>query len=461
MTASSTRVLLEAQAHRRRRVLIAFLTADAEGQERALPRPGPLLGGLAVAVCLLVGALVSGLLTTSEPEGWHDGQLVVGRGSGARLVSIRGTLYPVLNATSARLALPATDTRRVQVVDDATIAAAPHGPVLGIPGAPEELPTRASLLPTGWVACPDGSRVQTTITSRPQPPASTGLALTARVADRPAVEGHLLVSGRRYALPVGHEEAVTRYLGLSAPPVTVPRRWVDLFSVGTALDLSAFRLPAGTSLGQSLPPGARMAGRARRVGQLLSATDHGGAISVVLADGTAPLTPFAAAVFRATAPHPLGQPQAVSDADLVATPISAVRGLVPDDWPSALPAAASGTPCARLDAGAGRASLTELVLISGDSMLARPTGSPETVVEPGHGALVRAGSLPGKGRVVLVDATGTASTVVDPSPETLARLGLAQVDPPSVPSAWVGLLRSGPDLAQLVAGPRLPRQAPL
>ncbi|MDQ2758394.1 MAG: type VII secretion protein EccB [Actinomycetota bacterium] len=451
---SSNRVLLEAEAHHRRRALAALLTADAEGSDEALPRSTPLLWGLALAVGVLVGVLVSGLLTTTPPPGWDDGRLVVARGSAARFVGLRGTLYPVLNTTSARLVLPVTSGLTVQVVDDASIAAAPHGPTLGIPGAPDELPPAAGLLPSGWVACLDGSQVRTTLSSRAAPPRSVGLAMTVRVAGAGGTTGHLLASGRRFALPNGHEEPVTRFIGLSAPPLAAPQRWVDLFTEGTPLDHRAFRFPSDSPAGQP-PPGVTVGGRAQQVGQLLANTDHAGALSVLLADGTVPLTPFGGAVYRATAPRAMADPRPVTDVELASTPISAVRGFVPDDWPRTLSAAASGTPCARLDAAGGRAALIDLLLQDRDSLWVHPPGGLPVTVDPGHGAVVRAGTSPGVGRVFLVDASGVACPVADPSSETLARLGYATVQPlsvPSVPSPWLALFRPGPELSREAAG---------
>ena len=451
---SSTRVLLEAQAHHRRRLLTAFLTADAEGTDEVLPRSAPLLWGLAVAVCLLVGVLVTGLLDPGPPPGWDDGKLVVARASAARFVSLRGTLYPVLNTTSARLALPATAGSTALVVDDAAIAAAPHGPTVGIPGAPDELPPESGLQPSGWVACLDGSQVRTTVSSRPPPPASVDLALTVTVTSGEGAHGHLMASGRGFALPRGHEESLIRFLGLAATPLPAPQRWVDLFTTGTGLEYPAFRFPAGSRAGQTLPPGVTVGGRAQRAGQLLVNTEHAGAMSVVLADGTVPLTPFAAAVYRATAPRPLADPVAVSDVELASTPISATRGFVPDDWPRTLPApaGATATPCARLDAGVGRLARIDLLLLDPQSVWSRPPGGLPTTVEPGHGAVVRVGTTSGPGRVVLVDAAGVACTVVDPSPQTLARLGYTTVRLSSVPSPWLGLFTRGPDLAQQAVG---------
>ncbi len=450
----STRVLLDAQAHHRRRLVTALLTADTEGADEVLPRSAPLLGGLAVAVCLLVGSLVAGLLNPGPPPGWDDGKLVVGRLSAARFVSLRGTLYPVLNTTSARLSLPATSGATVQVVDDATIAAAPHGPGVGIPGAPDELPPQSGLLPSGWVACLDGSRVRTTVSSRPRPPASVDLALTVLVTSGGGTHGHLLASGHVFALPAGHEEPVIRFLGLAAAPLPAPQRWVDLFTTGTALDFPAFRFPAGAPVGQTLGPGVTVGGRAQQVGQLLTNTDHAGALSVVLADGTVPLTPFAGAVYRATAPSSLADPAPVSDIELATTPLSASRGFVPGDWPRTLPAPAGATTtaCAALDAGVGRVPRIDLLLEDPQSVWSRPPGGLTTTVEPGHGALVRVSTTSGPGRVVLVDAAGVACTVVDPSPQTLARLGYAAVLMPSVPASWLSLFTPGPDLSQQAVG---------
>ncbi len=53
-----------------------------------------------------------------------------------------------------------------------------------------------------------------------------------------------------------------------------------------------------------------------KIGQLVVNKDQGNAMSVMVDNGTIPLTPFAAAVYQGTAPGTLGRPRTVSNADL-------------------------------------------------------------------------------------------------------------------------------------------------
>ena len=74
------------------------------------------------------------------------------------------------------------------------------------------------------------------------------------------------------------------------------------------------------------------------------------------------------------------------------------------------------------------------------------------VVDPSHGALVRASSTAGPGGpVFLVDQSGQKFAITDPSDETLARLGYAGVSPRVVPGPWVLLFPSGPALSEAAA----------
>jgi hypothetical protein len=172
----------------------------------------------------------------------------------------------------------------------------------------------------------------------------------------------------------------------------------------------------------------------------------------MVANGTIPLTPFAAAVYQAVAPEGLGRPVTVSNDDLARIQPSDTKGFVPDDWPAAVPGRVTGSPCAVLETVDGKPAVTHLATTSADSTFVKPAGKQPVYVQPGRGALVRASSTGTSGPVAVVDQAGQAFTITDPSAETLARLGYKDVTPRYVPPSWVSLLPAGPALSEAAVG---------
>jgi type VII secretion protein EccB len=95
----------------------------------------------AAVVCL--GALLWSFLSPSGQM--NESPIIADRDSGALFVRVGDRLYPALNLASARLiAGRAVNPHKVR---SAQIADQPHGPLVGIPGAPSELlPTT----PASW-----------------------------------------------------------------------------------------------------------------------------------------------------------------------------------------------------------------------------------------------------------------------------------------------------------------------
>lgn len=480
-------------ATRRRLVSAATCAHPAGDHGVAVPgRPvGPHWPALAVGVLLV--AVLSGVVAlvgasrAPAPVALADGDLVIGSASGARYLDLGGHLHPVLNTASARL-LTRTAPRTV-VVDDAVLASRPHGPVLGITGAPDDLPAPDRLLQTGWMACPHGSEVRLALESRttartptpdglpeasapgapaPGAPVEDGTApvMATVVVPGPVPTRYVLVGGRRFALPPASAGALGTALR-SAPAVSVAPALLDLFAPGTPLDAGSLELGPGS--GSALPDGLRRPG-VERVGQLV---DTDGLKAVVLGDGLAPLDPFAAAVYAATAPGALGRAVPLAAGALGAIPASSRTDPAPADWPRQLPTAQVGVPCARLDLGPKGVAMTSLQLrpvedgagTTAEAVTtagAGPTAGPGSAVDhqadvpPGGGALVRVGPPGSGGPTLLVDGTGTAFPVGGRIEDTLARLGYTGLAVPTVPGAWAELLPRGPTLAEDTAraGPR-------
>jgi type VII secretion protein EccB len=140
---ASRRNELNAYTFSRRRTVAAFLQPSSGGDEEDAPRalravvPGVVAAALAVA-----GFGAYGMIRPSAPLNWQKANaVIVGKQSTTRYVVLGGMLHPVLNIASARLLLGVGST--VVTVDDSVLDSGqvPHGPLVGIPYAPDSLPT--------------------------------------------------------------------------------------------------------------------------------------------------------------------------------------------------------------------------------------------------------------------------------------------------------------------------------
>ena len=446
---ASKRDLVEAHAYNRRRLISAFLSGAPGGREvESVSRAKPVVAGVTLGGLLLAGAAVAGLLTKPLPAGWANGYVIIGQSSAARFVSIKGSLHPVLNATSARLILPSAQGFRVQVVDDAKIAATPHGSTLGILGAPDDLPPADSLVQSGWVSCLDGARASTSISTQQRPATNDNDGVTVRVDANGEDVRYLLSAGLRLRIPTERYDSVKQYLNKGETPQTVPGAWVDLFNVGSDLSFSSFAFANPGAVGTQLPARFTLGSKVARNGQLIVNADQGGAMSVMVDNGAIPLTPFAAAIYQGTAPAALGRATRVTNADLAAIAPSQNRGFYPVDWPTAVPANATGKPCAVIEGLDNKPAATHLMLQPAESPWVRLPNSLPVYVQPGHGSLVRASSTGTGGPVYVIDQSGQAFNITDPTAETLSRLGYANIVPRCVPPSWVSQFTAGPALSE-------------
>ncbi len=454
---ATARDLVEANAYERRRLVAAFASGGP-----CVPVPEParsgrtILGGLVLAGLLLGGAASAGLLGFRDPNGWAGPGLVVSDETGASyLILEEGShpvLRPVLNATSARLALGAGDLRpRIvaqETIDDQVIGAA-----IGIPGAPAALPGPARLVQTGWTACAgDGPRLRVRVAESPgvRRVPGGGFVVASRgahyVVARAGPDGTGVSTSYAYRLPGGsrraegdEQDTLLDELGLPIreEALGVPDGWLALFPAGGDLawpsfGLTGFGRPAPGAGSWGVPAGAR-------VGDVLT-TDDGSFL--LTRRGPAELTDFALAVYRhvttprgrlTDGPFRTGRApleHAVDDAPRVGRarkPYLAAR------WPASRLSPVLGRPCAELTAGPGTAPTVQLAT--------DPVG--ETGVAAGRGAYVRSGGWGGRaaGPPYVVDATGVAYPLV--GPEAVDRLGYGDTVAPVVPASWLDLFERG------------------
>lgn len=455
---ASKKDLVEAQAFSRRRLLTAFVSGAPGGRELEPTKPmRAVVTGLILTVLVVLGSLGFGMLKPGLAAGWDDNTFVVAD-SGARFVALDGTLYPVLNTASARL-LVSGEFRTIRT-SDARIADAPRGATVGIPGAPDAVPDPDGLVADGWLSCIDAGGAQVTVLS-------TGRVAQAVAADQAAVERavaageqgppsvlvevsgqeYVVTEGRRHLVPAQSRDAVLRALALAtAQPWPVSAAWLSLFPPGA--DLVPLTLEgAGEALPGALgaPPGAV-------VGSVLRVTDAaaaGNAAWVIDADGNlAPLSQVALNLYRLGTGELVGSDLEVTSAQ-VAGLLTAEASVAPADWPSALPAPATGDDvCARLTTpGAGGTGDATVQLVPTAQDVAAGSGA-AVRVDGNGGALVLpvAGGADATGWVHVVDASGTAYPLPADGALVLERLGYTADQVVRVPQEWLALFATGPAL---------------
>src|SRR3954468_21544372 len=94
--------LIEAQSYSRRRLLSAFIGGAPGGKELEPAQPlRAVVAGIALTAMVLLGGVFLGIFRPGLPDGWENNRLIIASDTGARYVSIDGTLYPVINTASA------------------------------------------------------------------------------------------------------------------------------------------------------------------------------------------------------------------------------------------------------------------------------------------------------------------------------------------------------------------------
>ncbi|KEP74368.1 hypothetical protein HR12_12070 [Microbacterium sp. SUBG005] len=429
--------LIEAQNFSRRRLLTAFVSGAPGGKELQPTAPlRAVIAAIALTVIVVLVGVFYGLIRPGLPTGWENGKLVLVSDTGARFVTVDGTLHPVINTASARLLLPANEYGVIST-DQATLAGTPVGDTLGITGAPDELPPPAGLLNTGWSACvSDDASLDVRISTATGPTPATDRAVVV------SVDGilHVIQGERSFAVSSEDPDAVLRAAGISTlSPISVPASWLDLFTAGTALTPITLKNYGESVSGTSLRVGqvVRQAGAPEDERFLVQT---GGVLET--------LSPLAWQLYQLGSGSALkGEVTEVTGSEIRGLP-TAAKG-VGDQWPTTgFETVETGQrPCAVLVGAEGQA-VTALATqpVSTDV-------SPGVRVDPSHGALVRAGGRGDQNTNVLtlVDATGTAYPLPNANDETIARLGYSADDIGSIADGWTALLTTGPSLSESAA----------
>ncbi|WP_406062736.1 type VII secretion protein EccB [Streptomyces sp. NBC_01077] len=506
---ASRRDELNAYTFAKKRTVAAFLQPSPSGTEEGAPKPlRALLPGLIVAALVVAGFGAWGMFKPQAPKGWDTPgtRVIVGKQSTTRYVVLetgkgkdaKTLLHPVLNLASARLLLDPDQFQVVQVADetlDKGKGTPPRGPILGIPYAPDRLPSADEAgKPKRWAVCeqPGGGRgasVQKAtflFAERDVPLTEDGNRL--KDGDILYVKGQtgaaqFLVdhTGTKYPLKADSTGLLTALVGLNKEPQAVTDDWLATLKTGDAIDFP--RIESGEVGRTTEIPGATLTETESRIGNILLAeTGTGPQHYVVLPGKVQPVTPFTAwLLINAPQTRPLdmdGKPTTVDASSFVPDP-TVFRGRV--NWPKkrsdqvngATGAGARDTVCSVLTR-VGEKGETTLATWAGPKYPADITaGGTSTYVTPGTGLLYT--QIQGKqktpdGSLFLVTDTGLRYAVqangdsdsarsdigtgakekpTDGRPEpsdAQKRLGYEKVVPALVPMEWSEFLSKGPRL---------------
>lgn len=430
-----------------RRQAGALLRSDPDTADGTLRRLSTgAAGSVTLAAVGIALALLAGLFSpAASAASWQNGRtLIVDAQTGTRYVYLGGELHPVLNYASALLILR-NGAVAATSVPDAQLAGVAHGAPVGIPGAPEMLPSAAKAAPRTWSVCsvpattPAGnpwSLVQVSL-GTPLPGNAVGPGSGVLVED-PSGDEYLVWNGTRLAVPGGAGYVLAVLGASSAPATTVGDAWLDAVPQGPAL--------AAPNVS----------------GQVVKVTATG-AYYVQAPDGLAPVTALQAQLLMARAdqasPAPISVAQAASAGRSAQDP-AAEPGL-PQTAPKTVAGPGGGLRiCAGFDTSATQSVPTVTTEPQAPQQLsAAPTvpvdalGAPvadSVLVPAGGGAVLQA--VPGPGV-----STGTRYLVTDLGVKypldgsVLSDLGLGSAPVARIPQAVVAVIPTGPDLSESAA----------
>ncbi len=316
---ASRRDELNAYTFAKRRTVAAFLQPSATGTEEGAPRPlRAVLPGVIVGALVLAGFGAWGMFKPTAPKGWDEPgtRVIVGKDSTTRYVVLttkvggkdQTRLHPVLNLASARLLLDPRKFKVVQVEDKVLDAGRPpRGPIVGIPYAPDRLPSKPEAgKAKRWAVCQqpggNGRGVQTAtfvLADREAPVTDDARRLTDTQSlyvesTGPGRERYLVdATGTKYKFPEGTPAAGTMtnaLVGTGATPQQVSPEWLGTLNSGDDLAFPAIPGKAGAAADVK---GLTTADN--KVGMVLKAqTGSGAQHYVVLPGKVAPVSDFVA-----------------------------------------------------------------------------------------------------------------------------------------------------------------------
>jgi len=272
-------------------------------------------------VFVMLGCGWMALVHLVKPAGLVGQSSIIGnRDTGALYAKVDGRLHPALNLTSARLA---TGTAASPTwVTSVEIGKYPTGPMVGIPGIPDDLAISPNPL-SAWAICDtapargraDGTTVTAIAGELTRGGRAEPMGEAAAILATHGGSTYLIWNGQRMLIDPA-DRAVTFNLGLDparTAPVAMSNALFDAMPATEPLVVPAIP-EAGT-------PSRWLSGSV--VGRVLRAKDADGSVSgfyVLLPNGVQQITAFAADLLRTADSQGLAEPQLISPDRLVDIP---------------------------------------------------------------------------------------------------------------------------------------------
>ncbi|MGW1680204.1 type VII secretion protein EccB [Saccharopolyspora sp. NPDC002376] len=426
------------------RILAAVLRTDPNDPNRPLRRTTVgMAGGIGIALLVMGIVLIVSLLTGMGGNAWREkpGFLVVDKDSGNRYMLVDGRLRPVLNYASARLL--AEGEPQVAKVSGEELADFPKGAPIGIPGAPDALPSpMAGGQP--WTVCAGVQDDDPGLSATVGPmPGVTELGANEAVLAREGDQQFLVWQGTRLRITAPW---VPRALGLDpATTVQVDSAWLNTLPAGP--DLGAPPVPHGGA-------GPTVAGQQTVIGQLVTAPEAvGDKTFVVDAAGLVPVSRTVAALLGADPDVELPPTITITPAQLATQqvlPAPVWQSEMPSQPPSGMDLERR-VPCVRWASGevtlvsapdmSGSAANSEIAGVTRDGRVADLVD-----VRPNSGFIARtrpAPGVPGAG-VYLITEAGAKFPVANEKAAEALGYSVDSAEP--VPADLLALLPTGPVL---------------
>jgi type VII secretion protein EccB len=281
------------------------------------------VASVSAALVICLGALLWSFLSPSGQL--SESPIVADRDSGALFVRVGDRLYPALNLASARLITGRPDNPHL--VRSSQIASLPHGPMVGIPGAPSQFAAKTPQT-SSWLVC------DTVATSGGVAPPQ-GVTVTV-IDGSPDLSGHrkVLTGSGAVVLNYGGDAWVIREGRRSRIDAT--NRSV-LLPLGLTPEQVSQARPMSRALFDALPVGpelsvpevpnagspAAFAGAPGPVGTVIVTPQISGPqqYSLVLADGVQTLPPLVAQIMQNAGGPGNTKPVTVEPAALAKMPV--------------------------------------------------------------------------------------------------------------------------------------------
>jgi type VII secretion protein EccB len=449
------------------RMVSALVTRQSDPEQPPFRRPsGAAFGSIVIAVLVLAGFGVYGLVKPGGSKAWSKGDVVVvEKETGTRYVYIDGRLHPVTNYVSALLAVG--KKAETTSISRKSLLGVPRGPQIGIRDAPDALPGPDRLLDGGWTYCSQpsldvtGARTSDSVLLVGQrPPAGTQMIDAAMLVEVIGTKDQYLISSRGYRHRIQPSDTVTVGLALGSEPwARVGSAFVDALPAGQAL--APIRLSNLGKPSKALPdrPGTL-------IGQLFVVNASGGGVQHYLADRDQ-LLPISslqfdiqrayrpvAAAYHGKAPYGI-QLGLLSAGRAKQAEVNEQPGQAPRSRPDFVATRdGAGTVCATFQPGASTPEIfiepamppRDASTMTAQRSTAGTALADRILVPPGYAAVVE--TMPTQqapaGTLAVVTDLGRSYPLADP--KLLEVLGYAGIQPIRMPAGLVARIPQGSGL---------------